>query len=187
MRSCSSIITIASTGASRRARSSAKTINLFPFGGSRPPHTYFPTTRLRQAPLWAHGAPLRESQPHSTQPPRTRNMAKKQRILVVIDPTATGQPALERAASLAKRAHAQVELLICDYNGELKESRTLGPEAVAKARAALLESRLRRLHELAKPLRANDIDATVDARWDHPLYHGVVAKAAEWEADIVVK
>jgi len=38
-----------------------------------------------------------------------------------------------------------------------------------------------------QPLRANGIDATVDARWDHPLYHGVVAKAVEWRADLVVK
>jgi len=114
-------------------------------------------------------------------------MPKPQRILVVIDPTATAQPALERAASLAKLADAHVELLICDYNGALKESRTLGADAVAKARAAVIESRLRRLNELAQPLRAAGIDATVDARWDHPLYHGVVAKAVEWEADLVVK
>lgn len=114
-------------------------------------------------------------------------MAKAQRILVVIDPTATAQPALERAASIAKLADAQVELLICDYDGALKESRALGPEAVAKTRAALIESRLRRLNELAKPLRESGIDATVDARWDHPLYHGIVAKAVEWKADLVVK
>ena len=96
-------------------------------------------------------------------------MAKPQRILVVIDPTATAQPALERAASLAKLADAQIELLICDYNGTLRESRALGPQAVASARTALIESRLRRLNELAKPLRASGIDATVDARWDFPL------------------
>jgi universal stress protein E len=114
-------------------------------------------------------------------------MANPQRILVVIDPTATAQPALERAAWLARLADARVELLICDYDGALKESRALGQEAVAQARASLIESRLRRLNELAKPLRANGIDATVDARWDHPLYHGVVAKAVEWRADIVVK
>jgi universal stress protein E len=114
-------------------------------------------------------------------------MAKQQRILVVIDPTATAQPALERATSLAKLADAQVQLLICDYDGELKESRALGHEAVAHARRALTESRLQRLNDLAKPLRAKGIDAAVDARWDHPLYHGVVVKAAEWGADLVVK
>lgn len=114
-------------------------------------------------------------------------MAKTQRILVVIDPTASSQPALERAASLAEGRDAEVELLICDYNGALRESRALGAGAVAKARAALIESRLRRLNELAQPLRAKGIDATVDARWDHPLYHGIVAKAVEWGADLVVK
>ncbi len=114
-------------------------------------------------------------------------MAKPQRILVVIDPTATAQPALQRAASLAKLSGARLELFICDYDPALRESRALGREAVAKARAALIESRLRRLHELAEPLQANGVDATVDARWGHPLHEGIVAKALEWEADLVVK
>lgn len=114
-------------------------------------------------------------------------MAKPQRILVVIDPTATAQPALERAAWLATLADAQVELLICDYDGALRESRALGRDSIAQARAAIVESRLRRLNELAQPLRAKGIDVTVDARWDHPLYHGIAAKAVEWGADLVVK
>jgi universal stress protein E len=114
-------------------------------------------------------------------------MSKQQRILVVIDPTATAQPALERAASLAKSGDARIELFICDYDPTLRESRALGREAVTKARATLIESRLHRLHELAEPLQASGVDATVDARWGHPLHEGIVAKADEWGADVVVK
>jgi universal stress protein E len=114
-------------------------------------------------------------------------MAKQQRILVVIDPTASAQPALERAASVAKSGDAQLELFICDYDPTLKESRALGREAIAKARAALIESRLRRLHELAEPLQARGVEATVDARWGYPLHEGIVAKVVEWRADVVVK
>jgi universal stress protein E len=114
-------------------------------------------------------------------------MAKPQRILVVIDPTATAQPALERAATLAKSRDAQVELFICDYDPTLKESRSLGREAVAKARAALIDSCLRRLHELAEPLQASGVEATVDARWGQPLHEGIIGKAVEWRADVVVK
>ena len=114
-------------------------------------------------------------------------MAKPQRILVVIDPTATAQPALQRAASLAKASGARLELFVCDYDAALTESRAFDREAVAKARTALIGSRLRRLHELAEPLQANGVDATVDARWGHPLHEGIVAKAVEWGADLVVK
>jgi universal stress protein E len=114
-------------------------------------------------------------------------MAKQQQILVVIDPTATAQPALERAAWLAKRSGGRLELFVCDYDPALKESRLLDAGAVANARAALLETRLNLLRELAAPLRANGLDATVDARWDHPLYDGIVRKAIESRADVVVK
>jgi universal stress protein E len=114
-------------------------------------------------------------------------VATQQRILVVVDPTAAAQPALQRSAALAKRSGARLDLFICDYDPELRESRMLDPGAVAKARAALLEARLRRLEELAAPLRTNGIQTTVDVSWDHPLHEGIVRKAIASRADIVAK
>ena len=38
------------------------------------------------------------------------------KVLSVIDPTAADQPALRRAAWLAKKAGAELELLVCYYN-----------------------------------------------------------------------
>jgi universal stress protein E len=117
-------------------------------------------------------------------------MAKTQRILVVIDPTASTQPALERAAWLAKRLSAKLELLINDYDARLRQTahaRGLNAEAAAKALAARLDSHLQRLRTLAAPLQAQGLDVSVDARWDHPLDEAIVRKAAESNADIVVK
>jgi len=114
-------------------------------------------------------------------------MADFQRILVVIDPTAAAQPGLERAARLAKQVRARLELFICDYDPQLTESRVLDAEAVAKARAALLDAHVRRLHELAAPLQAGGLAVTVAAAWDHPLYEGIVRKVVESGADVVVK
>jgi universal stress protein E len=118
-------------------------------------------------------------------------MAKQQRILVVIDPTADGQPALERAAWLARRLPATLDLLINDYDSALgqagMQARGLNAEAAAKARAARLDSNLTRLRALAAPLQAEGLDVSVDARWDHPLDEGIVRKAVESRADIVVK
>jgi universal stress protein E len=118
-------------------------------------------------------------------------MAEPQRILVVIDPTADAQPALERATWLAKRLPAQLELLINDYDPVLGQpgthARGLNAEAAAKARAARLDSHLTRLRALAVPLRAQGLDVSVEARWDHPLDEAIVRRAAESHADIVVK
>jgi universal stress protein E len=114
-------------------------------------------------------------------------MTKPQRILVVIDPTAAAQPALERAAWIAKRLPASLELFICDYDPLLSESRVLEPDALEKARAATLDAHLRRLRDLAAPLQAAGLDASVAASWGHPLHEGIVRKAVESGADIVVK
>lgn len=38
------------------------------------------------------------------------------KILAVIDPTTDEQPAMDRAAWLARRTGATLELLVCEYN-----------------------------------------------------------------------
>jgi universal stress protein E len=113
-------------------------------------------------------------------------MPEPKRILAVVDPTAASQPAVERAALLAKRTRARLVLFICDYDPQLVDS-ALDLEGLAKARAALIDDRARQLREIAKTLAADDLDIEVDARWDSPLADGIVRKAIESAADIVVK
>jgi universal stress protein E len=118
-------------------------------------------------------------------------MGKPQRIVAVIDPTASAQPALERAAWLARRLPAQLELLINDYDPILGQAGThargLNADAAAKARAARLDAQLARLRALAAPLQAEGLEVSIDARWDHPLDEAIVRKAIDSHADIVVK
>jgi universal stress protein E len=114
-------------------------------------------------------------------------MTEFRRIVVVIDPTAATQPGLDRGTRLARQVRAKLELFICDYDSSLTESRALDAGAIAKARAALLDAHLRRLRELAAPLTAEGLDVTVAASWDHPLHEGIVRKAAESGADLVIK
>ena len=109
------------------------------------------------------------------------------RLLVVIDPTAATQPALERAAWLAKKLRAKIELFICDYDPNIADARVVDADAQNHARSRLLETRRRWLGELAKPLADSGLDVTVDVRWDYPLYEGILRKAADSGADIVVK
>jgi universal stress protein E len=65
-------------------------------------------------------------------------VAAEQRVLVVVDPTASFHPAIERAAWLARSAPSILELFICDHASQL-----------ADARGALLARHKARLEQLA--------------------------------------
>ena len=107
------------------------------------------------------------------------------KILVVIDPTATSQPALDRIAHLPRPVTAEVMLLICDCEPPLGSG--LPAEVVAAARASVLARHRSRLEALAAPLIAQGFAVHTDARWDYPLHEAILRKAAEWGADLVVK
>ena len=101
IRPCSSITTIASTAASSSARNSAETIA--PIGGQSARRRAIRSFRTR---AWGKRA-LRSSRRRcsiaaTNTSSEDDDMTNPQRILVVIDPTANAQPALERAASLAR-------------------------------------------------------------------------------------
>jgi universal stress protein E len=108
-------------------------------------------------------------------------------ILVVIDLTAgSRQPALERAAWLAKQAGGRLELFACDYDPDLDGGRIIGA-AGAGARERLLQKRHAALDELAAPLRGQGLEVTVDVVWDHPFERAIVRKAAAHDYWLVAK
>jgi len=114
-------------------------------------------------------------------------MMSIRKILVVIDPTAASQPALERIAHLPRPVTAQLMLLICDCEPNLGAGYAIAPEAFASARASLLARHGKRLEALAAPLLAQGLDVRTDACWDYPLHEAIIRKAVEWGADLVVK
>ena len=103
-------------------------------------------------------------------------MTNRKPILVVIDPTAKEQPALARAAWIARKLSADLELFICDYDQYLAGDRFFDSRALEKARASVLERHRKRLNGLAAPLRDEGIDVSIDAVWDHPLHEGLLRK-----------
>ena len=105
------------------------------------------------------------------------------RILVVIDPTASFHPCLERAAWLARRIGAEVELFISDHAPHLAYEAETEPNG----RTAAVQRHGARLEQLAAPLREEGFDVAVDVRWDYPLHDSIVRKAQESGADIVLK
>jgi universal stress protein E len=109
------------------------------------------------------------------------------RILAVIDPTTNEQPAMQRAAWLAKSTNSELELLMCYYNEYLSGDRLFDSPSLEKARAELMGRQSKHLEDLAEPLRADGLKVKTAANWDHPLYEGVVRHAVESKVDIVVK
>lgn len=109
------------------------------------------------------------------------------RVLCVIDPTSTEQPALERAAWLAACNQAEIELFVCYYNEYLSGDRFFDSRSLRKARKEVIDDQKARLEKLAKPLLNKGLTVTVSASWDHPLHEGIVRHAEESRADIIVK
>ncbi|HUQ50822.1 MAG TPA: universal stress protein [Gammaproteobacteria bacterium] len=111
-------------------------------------------------------------------------MTDSKRLLVVVDPTASFHPAIERAAWLAHHTQARVELFISDYSANLADGRSAN---AAGSRTAVLERHRKRLELLAEPLRKAGIMVEIDARWDYPLHDSIVRKAIDGAADVVIK
>lgn len=109
------------------------------------------------------------------------------KVLSVIDPTVEEQPALHRAAWVAKKAGAEVEILVCYYNEYLSGDRLFDSPSLEKARGEVIANQEQHLEELAEPIRKSGVVVTTSAVWDHPLHEGIVRHAVSSGADIVFK
>jgi universal stress protein E len=97
-------------------------------------------------------------------------------ILVVVDPlTEDDQPVLHRAAWLAEKTGAALELFACDYNADIDSGRIASvriPEASAREQRLLRHRR--QLETFASALRGRGLRVTVDVAWDYPLDEAIV-------------
>jgi universal stress protein E len=109
------------------------------------------------------------------------------KILVAIkEPQARVQAALQKAAQLARKSGAALELfhdldmpLFADTSGaEPGGFRNEARELRARA--------LEQLERLAKPLRKQGLKVMTTAVWDYPAYEAIVRRAAVTRADLIV-
>jgi len=114
-------------------------------------------------------------------------MQNIKQIMCVIDPTAIAQPAMQRAAWLAAKTGAELELFICYYNEYLSGERLFDSPSLEKARKEIIVGHEKRLETLAEPLRNAGLVVKITALWDHPLHEGIVRHAAAAGSDIVFK
>lgn len=110
-------------------------------------------------------------------------MAKAQLILVVVDPTATEQPAVARGIDMARRLGMRLELLACVHEGR-PVSMPRGIEPLSARRAALC-GQLEKLRGLAAD--CSDIEVVTRAIWDRPLYEGIIREILRSEPRLVMK
>lgn len=114
-------------------------------------------------------------------------MPEIRKILCVVDPTESSQPAMWRAGWLAERTDATLELLVCFYNQYISGHRFFDAPSLQRTRRELIDGYKDHLDKLAMPLRESGIKFETAAVWDHPLYEGIVRHACATGADIVIK
>ena len=114
-------------------------------------------------------------------------MGPRDRLLVVVDPTAESQPAVDRAVWLAPRLDAPIELFICDYDQVLLTEEGLDADAIGRAKHRFLDRDFRKLRELAREIANQGIEVTYDVRWHHPLDEGLILKVMESRPALVLK
>ena len=110
-------------------------------------------------------------------------------ILAVIDPTAEQQPALQRAARIARETGSALELLICDFDSDIDAGRTalVWIEEDEPAKDHLIGIYKEKLERLAEPLRKTGIDASIKVVWDFPLQDAIMREIASCRPWIVFK
>lgn len=109
------------------------------------------------------------------------------RILVAVkDPLARSQPAIAKAAQLARALHASLDLFH-DLDTVIFESanRTIHDEQVANLRKLQARS-ISRLEAIAEPLRKQGLAVTLAAEFDFPAYEAIIRRARHTGADLIV-
>lgn len=106
-------------------------------------------------------------------------------LLVIVDPTAADQPAVEKAGILAAKLRANVELLACEtkYSAEVRlanQHTRLPPDEAIRRLREWLES-------LAVPLRLKGIEVRTSAISGDPLHESLLKWVRNSPADIVIK
>jgi universal stress protein E len=114
-------------------------------------------------------------------------MSNPNTVLVVIDPTAKDQPALDRAIQVAGGRRARLNLFICDYQPQIVGTKFLDSTKLRRAKENLIDQHIHRLEGMATRGRAAGLEVSVKAAWDRPLYEGIVREALECDARYVFK
>lgn len=107
-------------------------------------------------------------------------------ILVVVEPDSETQPALDKAAQLARHTGAALELMIADYNPFLEDGYYFDPLQAQKMRYEHGEQRMQELEALADPLRSQGLSVSAATAWGNPPHDEIIRRVKETAPDLVM-
>ncbi|MEO8307358.1 MAG: universal stress protein [Pseudomonadota bacterium] len=108
------------------------------------------------------------------------------RILVVVDPTATTHPCIQKAMRIARATASTVELYVCEAELNLPES-WAGESRLTEYWQITRQRQLEELNRLAAPLRAAGIEVETVCERHPPLEEGIGRHIVHSRPDLVVK
>lgn len=106
-------------------------------------------------------------------------------ILVIVDPSADLHPAVDKAALLAEKFDACMELYICDTKAS-REVR-IAEHARRHTQHPLVADLESILEEMARPLRRRGLDVTTEVECADPLHLALIDRARRTTAELIVK
>lgn len=109
------------------------------------------------------------------------------RLLVLIDAGHDRQPALERAAWLARSTGASLHLLLCTFSNGLDNALFIEQPRLQRAREKLLEAQRQWLEAQVAPLRAEGLVVETEVIWSKQPTRSALDHAEALQPDLLFK
>ncbi|USD35649.1 universal stress protein UspE [Ferrimonas sp. SCSIO 43195] len=110
-----------------------------------------------------------------------------ERLLVVIDPSREQQPAVDRAAHLARKTGAPMTLFLTIFNFSYEKRALLSEEERELLRAALLEKHEGHLKRLVAPLQQEGLIVDYEIDWNVRVFESIIRYVLDHDVSYIVK
>ncbi len=114
-------------------------------------------------------------------------MTKIEKVVTLVDLDDDYTDLLEKAALLAKKNRADLELVSIEYSSYLEDGHYFDPIQAAELRLNMLEEHRLRLDEIAATLKDEELRVDTFAAWGHPSYKSLNEHIEHPETTLVVK
>jgi universal stress protein E len=114
-------------------------------------------------------------------------MEKPTYILAVLDHTDTDSRLLAKASGLARRFRARLELFLCDAEHAYALKHEYEPSHSNEVRRSCMAQAMEYLAQLQTSADLQDVQTSITAGWESPLYEGIVRKVLQSRPDLVIK
>ncbi|ARR49265.1 TPA: universal stress protein UspE [Photobacterium damselae] len=115
-------------------------------------------------------------------------MKKYKNILVVADPNQDYQPALVRAAYLAKHSeNAKITLFLAIYDFSYEMTSMLSADERIAMRRGVVMQREEWLKEIIEPYKSDSYEITISVVWHNRPYEAVIAEVFSQDIELLIK